>query len=123
MLPRFTAGKNSLGSLNNVVDAVNGLLGRRAPQTGYADGIQPVKVTQNGGDAGGPAAACTFTYDMKDRNGVFLKSQVALAGPRSLGLKVAPPPDSWGMAYIDDAGKINLLWVPEIDSAGETCLS
>jgi hypothetical protein len=79
----------------------------------------PVKVTNDGGSAGGPTTLCSFTYTVTDLDGTLLKKDAAGTDATGMtpefnmrgtkGLMVAAPDNSYGQAFYDSDDLI--LWM------------
>jgi hypothetical protein len=72
-----------------------------------------VQCTKDGGVAGSmtSSASCTFTYALKDNFGITIAGATGLTPKRTRYSNCAydlPPADSWGLAFYDGSGAIQL---------------
>lgn len=86
--------------------------------------VFPVRLATAGGVSGtNGSAVCTYTYTVKDiTNSITLGTPISLTGNGNgwRGLMVALTAATYGLAYLDSAGAVVLIWVDE-KPGGQNC--
>lgn len=105
--------KRALRRLEHIPRNEGGRLGNGPRFTGNS--FFPVKVTQTGGSAGDDTTPCSFTYTVKSLDGETLKTGASPVLRRtSVGAYSAPSADTYGQAFWDENGDVQLYDANEV---------